>query len=403
MFVNKKNLALTILVVFQIAFGQVTLTRNYFYDLQAYNFLDFDLQNSANNPDFFSYTLAYNPANNEPVEVVLELSFSATLPGYGFQNTNIAHVKSRPFPFLGTVTLSSLDIDQNMDNITYSDRNEEVEYKGNEIEDFISDSDLNTIRENVLATGELPAGQYVFTIKVFQEGMLAGSDQKIISISATNRLELIEPGDELGSDVEIQTTYPIFRWDTEAVRYDENYCSECGIYLRVAEYIPDEHGSLQEALNSEASLPFPDNKEFVRLAAINSNQSASQTVNNFIYPVSEAKPLERGHYYVWQVKKRFPTTAGFDEVESNIFVFKVAEESGLTAGSEAETMVNDFIFSLIENLKPEDLEKYKKELENYRFSGEILLDNQTISTSELQTILNKISGDEYFLESIIIK
>jgi hypothetical protein len=103
------------------------------------------------------------------------------------------------------------------------------------------------------------------------------------------------------------------------------------------------------------------------------------------------------------VKKRFPTTAGFDEVESNIFVFKVAEESGLTAGSEAETMVNDFIFSLIENLKPEDLEKYKKELENYRFSGEILLDNQTISTSELQTILNKISGDEYFLESIIIK
>lgn len=399
-----KKIISLILLLFVLTNGQVVLTRNYFYDLQAYSLLDFDFENGLNNPNFFSYTLSYHSPDNQPTELAIEMSFTATLPSFGFQNTNIAYVKTKPFEFLGTFNITSMDIDQNLDKAYYADTDEEIDFHGSEIEEFIEESDFNKIRDNVLATGELPVGQYLLTIKVFEKGLLAGDDQKIITISSTSSLELIEPGEEeLSVDEGINTTFPIFRWDTDPVRYDEAYCDECGIYIRVAEYKPDEHGSLQDALSDEASLPFPDNGEFVKLAALNSESGTSETVNNFIYPVSGARALERGHYYVWQLKKKFPTTAGFDEKESSLFVFKIADEQTGDLNDENTQLVNSIVVKMIENLDPGLLADYEKELENYQFTGEILLGNESISADDFKAILDKINSKQYKLESISIK
>ncbi len=378
------------------------MTRNYFYDLQAYNILDFDFDKAANNPDFFSYTLSYHSPDNEPAMIKVEAQLTATLPAFGMQNTNLVHVISKPFPFLGSVNITSLDIDKNLEKIQYEGKDETVDLQGFESEEFIDETEFNKIRENVLATGELPIGIYSFRLNVYRDGMTVAGDQKVISIVPAENLELIKPGGELGDDEEIFTTYPIFQWDTEPVRYDEDYCDECGIYIRVAEYDPGRHSSLQEALDDEASLPFPDDNDFVKLAAVIGAGGMRETRNNFIYPATGAKPLQKGHAYVWQLKKVFPTTAGFEKVFSTIYLFHIAESrGGAVAGEEGQRIVNDFIRQL--DIGMSEIDDFLEELEDYQMSGEILLGNQRISLEELKTILDKIKSGEYKRQHIIIK
>ncbi len=394
-------LFLIVLVFSSVLTAQVTLTRNYFYDLQAYNILDFDFDKAANNPDFFNYTLSYRSPDGEPAMIKVEAQLTATLPAFGMQNTTLVHVISKPFPFLGTVNITSLDIDKNLEDIHYEERDETVDLQGFESEEFIDESEFEKIRSNVLATGELPIGIYSFTLNVYQDGMAVAGDQKVISIVPAENLELIKPGGDLGDDEEIFTTYPIFQWDTEPVRYDEDYCDECGIYIRVAEYDPARHSSLQEALDDEAVLPFPDNSGFAKLAAIPGVGGVQETKNNFIYPATGAKPLRKGKDYVWQLKKVFPTTSGYETVFSTIFLFHISESQGIAFGEEGRQMVNDFIMQM--NLGMGDIEDYMQKLENYTMSGEILLGNQRISMDQLKTILDKIKSGEYKQQRIIIK
>ncbi len=395
-------LFLIVLVFSSLLTAQVTLTRNYFYDLQAYNILDFDFDKAANNPDFFNYTLAYHAPDNEPAMIKVEALLTATLPAFGMQNTTLVHVISKPFPFLGTVNITSLDIDKNLEEIHYQGKDETVDLQGFESEEFIDEGEFEKIRNTVLATGELPIGIYAFTLNIYRDGMAVAGDQKVISIVPAENLELIKPGGELGDEAEIFTTYPIFQWDTEPVRYDEEYCDECGIYIRVSEYDRNRHSSLQEALDDEASLPFPDDNNFVKLAAIPGAGGVQETRNNFIYPATGAKPLQKGDTYVWQLKKVFPTTAGFETVFSSIYLFHIAEsQGGIAAVEEGQKMVNDFIMQL--GIGMDEIDDFLQELEDYQMSGEVLLGNQRISIEELKTILDKIKSGEYKRQNIIIK
>src|SRR6056297_2750995 len=128
-------LFLIVLVFSSLLTAQVTLTRNYFYDLQAYNILDFDFDKAANNPDFFNYTLVYHAPDNEPAMIKVEALLTATLPAFGMQNTTLVHVISKPFPFLGTVNITSLDIDKNLEEIHYQGKDETVDLQGFESEE----------------------------------------------------------------------------------------------------------------------------------------------------------------------------------------------------------------------------------------------------------------------------
>ena len=392
-------------IIFVNLDGQVTLTRNYFYDLQAYHLQDFNLENASQNPNFFSYTLSYHSLDNVPANLIIEMQMTATLPAFGLQNTTLFSVRSKVFPFLGTVNINSLDLDNNLETIAYENSDEKVDFHGSESEEFISEADFNIIRNNVLATGDLPIGQYVFHIKVFKEHELVESDQKIITISSPNNLELIEPGGELSDIPEINTTYPIFRWDSESITYDEKYCNNCGIYIRVSEYEMGKHSSLQNAIYDKASLPFPDNGGFKKIVSIpiDGNLDLYKTINNFIYPQNGVRNLEKGKYYVWQVKKIFPSTSGSEEIVSEIFIFKIraVEEQSVVVKDEDTEEINKFISQITND--QELLDSFFEEIKGFKFSGEILLGNKTIEMDELKNILGKISTEDYKLQSIIIK
>ena len=43
--------------------GFLDLITNYFYNFEVYYLLDFDFNNGRNNPDMFSYSLSYTPAD----------------------------------------------------------------------------------------------------------------------------------------------------------------------------------------------------------------------------------------------------------------------------------------------------------------------------------------------------
>ena len=74
---------------------------------------------------------------------------------------------------------------------------------------------------------------------------------KQINISVPTYFELISPGSNTLSDTLItQTlnTYPVFQWNTD-------YCSNCDFAIKVCQFNPDLHSSLQDALEDYSVLP----------------------------------------------------------------------------------------------------------------------------------------------------
>ena len=116
----KKNI-LILLILSSFLFGQnIELTQDYFYDLQSYHLTDFDFDNAALNPDFFSYTLRYNDPDNNPIDIRVEFEMVASLPAFGLDESQLLYIMTNPFPFLGSVNLTSRDIDLEMDKLTYT-------------------------------------------------------------------------------------------------------------------------------------------------------------------------------------------------------------------------------------------------------------------------------------------
>ncbi len=396
----KYKIVLVILFSFFSVHGELILRRNYFYDLQAYHLMDFDLEDASHNPDFFSYTLSYQSPDNQPKEISVEFLMRATLPAYNMKNITLFYIKTNPFPFLGRININSQEMDRNLEYISYQQSGEAIGFEGVETEKYISDAQFKTLRKDVMASGEIPLGNYLFQLNVYENNQLIASDEKEIIISANQYLNLLEPGGTLSESTEIFTTLPVFHWDTEPVRYNPSYCAKCGIYIRVATFDENEDNSVQEALASRANIPFPDDGGFYKIPdQFNPDRGVYETVNRFLYPLDKAKPLAHGSQYVWQVKKIFPSTAGYEEIISPIYYFRINDTAKISskAAREIHDLLSEFIQS---NALPPEIAGL---LRDYNLTGEISLGNQQLSPAQLQDILNKLKSGEYKLKSINVK
>ena len=320
-FVSRALFYICFLAYLPLKAQNVTLTGT-IYDYATYYVSSFDPQTGASDFQLFRYTLS-----SDSYPVWIKVTFRATMlsPALGINTeTAILDLYTSPFPLEHDIILDNRDLSTTtteLRDVTGAPINLSVY-----IQDVIDVADLNAMLSSIMTTGRLADGNYTF-----QFGVASGSTEsacesaspifetRTIIVESPSAINLEYPGGALSdtSLSEIFTTYPLLVWSSSS-------CNRCASFVRVAEFNPSVHSSMDEAIQDERRLPFDQAQEWENIGIVNSYQ----------YPLSGALPLEYGKVYVWQVKHELTTTAGSDELLSPIYAFRIQDvASGTTTTS----------------------------------------------------------------------
>ena len=320
-FISRALFFVCLLVYLPVKAQNVTLTGT-IYDYATYYVSSFDPQTGASDFQLFRYTLS-----SDSYPVWIKVTFRATMisPALGINTeATILDLYTSPFPVQNDIILDNRDLSTTtteLRDVTGASINLSVY-----IEDVIDVADLNAMLSSIMTTGRLADGNYTF-----QFGVASGSTEsacesaspifetKTITVESPNAINLEYPGGALSdtSSTEIFNTYPLLVWSSSG-------CGSCASFVRLAEFNPSIHSSMDEAIQDERRLPFDQAQEWENIGIVNSYQ----------YPLSGALPLEYGKVYVWQVKHELITTAGSDELLSPINAFSIHDVgSGTTTTS----------------------------------------------------------------------
>ena len=320
-FVSRALFYICFLAYLPLKAQNVTLTGT-IYDYATYYVSSFDPQTGASDFQLFRYTLS-----SDSYPVWIKVTFRATMlsPALGINTeTAILDLYTSPFLLENDIILDNRDLSTTtteLRDVTGAPINLSVY-----IQDVIDVADLNAMLSSIMTTGRLADGNYTF-----QFGVASGSTEsacesaspifetRTIIVESPSAINLEYPGGALSdtSLTEIFTTYPLLVWSSSS-------CNRCASFVRVAEFNPSVHSSVDEAIQDERRLPFDQAQEWENIGIVNSYQ----------YPLSGALPLEYGKVYVWQVKHELTTTAGSDELLSPIYAFRIQDvASGTTTTS----------------------------------------------------------------------
>ena len=320
-FVSRALFYICFLAYLPLKAQNVTLTGT-IYDYATYYVSSFDPQTGASDFQLFRYTLS-----SDSYPVWIKVTFRATMlsPALGINTeTAILDLYTSPFLLENDIILDNRDLSTTtteLRDLTGAPINLSVF-----IQDVIDVADLNAMLSSIMTTGRLADGNYTF-----QFGVASGSTEsacesaspifetRTIVVESPSAINLEYPGGALSdtSSTEIFTTYPLLVWSSSS-------CNRCASFVRVAEFNPSVHSSVDEAIQDERRLPFDQAQEWENIGIVNSYQ----------YPLSGALPLEYGKVYVWQVKHELTTTAGSDELLSPIYAFRIQDvASGTTTTS----------------------------------------------------------------------
>jgi len=320
-FISRAIFFVCLLANLPVKAQNVTLTGT-IYDYATYYVSSFDPQTGASDFQLFRYTLS---SDSYPVWV--KVTFRATMvsPALGIDTeATILDLYTSPFQLDNDIILDNRDLSTTttqLHDVTGAPIDLSVY-----IQDVIDVADLNTMLSSIMTTGRLADGNYTF-----QFGVASGSkkgtvesasptfETRVITVESPSAINLEYPGGTLSdtSSTGIFTTYPLLVWSSSG-------CNTCASFVRVAEFNPSVHSSMDEAIQDERRLPFDQVQEWESIGIVNSYQ----------YPLSRSLPLEYGKVYVWQVKHELTTTAGSDELLSPIYAFRIQDVgSGSTSTS----------------------------------------------------------------------
>jgi hypothetical protein len=311
-FISRALFFVCLLAYLPVKAQNVTLTGT-IYDYATYYVSSFDPQTGASDFQLFRYTLS---SDSYPVWV--KVTFRATMvsPALGINTeATILDLYTSPFQLDNDIILDNRDLSTTttqLHDVTGAPIDLSVY-----IQDVIDVANLNAMLSSIMTTGRLADGNYTF-----QFGVASGSNKgavesasptfetRIITVESPSAINLEYPGGALSdtSSTGIFTTYPLLVWSSSG-------CNTCASFVRVAEFNPSVHSSMDEAIQDERRLPFDQAQEWENIGIVNSYQ----------YPLSGSLPLEYGKVYVWQVKHELTTTAGSDELLSPIYAFRIQD------------------------------------------------------------------------------
>ena len=356
----------------------VTLTGT-IYDYATYYVSSFDPQTGASDFQLFRYTLS-----SDSYPVWIKVTFRATMlsPALGINTeTTILDLYTSPFPVENDIILDNRALSTTtteLRDVTGASINLSVY-----IQDVIDVADLNAMLSSIMTTGRLTDGNYTF-----QFGVASGSTEaacesaspifetKTVTVESPNAINLEYPGGSLSdtSSTEIFTNYPLLVWSSSG-------CDACVSFVRVAEFNPNVHSSMDEAIQDERRLPFDQAQEWENIGIVNSYQ----------YPLSGALPLEYGKVYVWQVRHELITTAGSDELLSPIYAFRIHD-----VGSSTTTTSYHPIVQILQQVLSEDqfnsLFGPSAVLDEFSPSGTYRINGDSDDLSATISLLNRITN-----------
>ena len=325
-FISRALFFVCLLAYLPVKAQNVTLTGT-IYDYATYYVSSFDPQTGASDFQLFRYTLS---SDSYPVWV--KVTFRATMvsPALGINTeATILDLYTSPFQLDNDIILDNRDLSTTttqLHDVTGAPIDLSVY-----IQDVIDVANLNAMLSSIMTTGRLADGNYTF-----QFGVASGSNKgavesasptfetRVITVESPSAINLEYPGGALSdtSSTGIFTTYPLLVWSSSG-------CNTCASFVRVAEFNPSVHSSMDEAIQDERRLPFDQAQEWESIGIVNSYQ----------YPLSGSLPLEYGKVYVWQVKHELTTTAGSDELLSPIYAFRIQDLGSGSASTSYHPVV----------------------------------------------------------------
>ena len=342
--------------------------------------------------------VGYNP----PIEFFLQFKIELFSPELGFseKTTLIEMNSSKKLSMAYPIHLDNRDFNLNDSKIIdiYGDEVNNID--GEKIKfqmESLDDDQLDNILGSITAMGKLPDGIYDFSIKLsnFSHPHSEIIESKSINITTPTSLNMIYPGGALTDTAQnlVYTPYPVFQWSTET-------CLTCELYIRVAEFDPELHSSLGEAIEDVTSLPIDQ---------IEGWHNITENTASFSYPVIGARELEEGKLYVWQIKKELPTTSGAGVFLSPIAVFKLADPSANNQEgfNNSTQVISEPILIALKDLLGEDtFDAYfgnEGEFVNYLLNGTYRINTETTTSNDILKIIDQLQQGTISIVSISIE
>ena len=364
----------------------IDLTVN-FQSYVKYYVSSVDLNTGSSNVPIFQATLenyAY-PADTVGIPIIVDFKVEVDSDVLGLNNEIFVWASTDPFLLRAPIFLSNQDLTMDTREI-YDSEGNRVDFSVT-IHEQIANDDIMDLLNIVVQTGRLPNGYYKMTLSVWNEdhSIVLDSKEEILVVTNPTQLQLVSPGGALPdtSQNEIYTSFPIFQWDSDPCMTPEG----CDYYIRVAEFIPEVHASVEQAIESTTRLPLNQSEGYAHVGP---------GVTSYQYPVSGAGDLNPGGIYVWQVKKAINTTEGAEEILSEIFAFKIIDFTNQDAGGDepqSETSSTNPTMMALRTLigDTEYLQLFEPggALEGFSSTDHITIDGVAVEISDIQSLFSQ--------------
>ena len=277
-----------------------------------------DINTGESNMPIFLAELSRESGAPDSVGVDIEFEIIIASEALGVNNETLVKVETTQPIFLSApIHLTNMDLNLASDQI--------FDDYGNNIPlhlDITEQLDIAAAEDMfsaIVQTGQLPNGVYTFRVIATAENGQQIIKEDILNIANPFMLQLVSPGGMLADTTlnEVYTSFPVLQWESDPCNYTDPTTGEsgCQYYIRLAEFISDEHSSMGQAIESVTRLPLDQSQGF---------EQVGFGVSTFQYP-TDAGDLVPGKIYVWQVRKDITTTSGTEEIFSDIMAFKVKD------------------------------------------------------------------------------
>jgi len=357
------------------------------YEYATYYVNSFDFNTGATNVQIFRYSLS---SSFYPVSLKVMFRASMLSPSLGINSELIiSEVITDEFELQAPLILDNRDISTESTTIYDTDSPPNAIQLGGQLTESLDPSQADAILQSVLATGTIAAGEYTFSIEILSSSdQILASDSKTIIVETPSSIDLESPGGIISDTTSnvIYTTFPLFQWYAQTG-------SGYNTYIRVAEFNPSIHNSIEDALEDQRVLPFSSSEEWFLISNENSYQ----------YPYSGAGTLLEGKVYGWQIKVEIPTTSGPEDMLSSANAFKIGT-SGTIETTNA--IINPLLITLEEALGVDQFNALfgdGNELQGFLPSGQYEVNGVTVDESSVGYLLNQIINNTYQIQSINVE
>ncbi|MCF7824300.1 MAG: hypothetical protein K9N35_09040 [Candidatus Marinimicrobia bacterium] len=339
--------------------------------------LDYNQNFGPGSPLLFSYRI--DPGDTMARDIGFKISL--TTSAREFESAASGYPTLLEYSFSldleAPLTIDNTKFDIDSDNNTLIDELGNVVRVKNARYTGITESSMRDLLSDFASSGgNLPEGTYSFQFLITAPSGFELNTDDFESITVlTSR---VPAGITLGSPRDEETVSganPFFEWTSFG-------CDD--YYIRIAEYNPLLHSSPDDAINSESSLPYPDNHDFYPLG----------NATSLLYE-GIGRPLEVGKTYVWQIKKKCISNRDDKWEQSQVQSFNILETN-----SRTETPCQQQLRNVLGDNQYNVLFGVNGPLEGYGECAEISLDGNGISATDFESLLVQLINGVYEIESV---